>query len=483
MTDRALARVPLDWQVQATTGRRCRQLLRAVRAFPGVRSAEPVLLRPRRPAITRPRAARRSTAGAGSCSACRTATGRVPGRAAAVRRRPLGRPDRPADGREPRRRRRRPRRRSDAPACPTRACASTASSTSPRPSSCCCRPRPDGSTSQAPVPDNVLIVPGGALAGALRRARAHAARRSCAARCTRTSTRGALPRDPSAAYARALGLAKNLETRTAGTAIVGNNLATALDAARGDSLYARVAFLFLGLPGRAARGAPDRRDRRRRAPIGAAATRRSCARAARRGRPRRASRSPSRCSSASAGGARRPRRRAPSIGASAFGSARFGATARRERRLGRDLAAGRHRGRAARDRPARVARRAPPHRRARARRRAPQRRALVGRLRARPARDRRRDRSSTAPPAAAAPQLVLVTEGSTQASVNYWSFLAPLLAWIGVALLSLPARRARPAARPPARSRGLPRSSRASSAAPSRRACPSSARRSRARSR
>ena len=32
-------------------------------------------------------------------------------------------------------------------------------------------------------------------------------------------------------------------------------------------------------------------------------------------------------------------------------------------------------------------------------------------------------------------QLVLVTEGSTQVSVNYWSFLAPLLAWIGIALL------------------------------------------------
>ena len=34
-----------------------------------------------------------------------------------------------------------------------------------------------------------------------------------------------------------------------------------------------------------------------------------------------------------------------------------------------------------------------------------------------------------------ASQLVLVTEGSTQVSVNYWAFLAPMLAWIGVALL------------------------------------------------
>ena len=58
-----------------------------------------------------------------------------------------------------------------------------------------------------------------------------------------------LPRDPTSAFAAAQGLARNLETRLAGTGIVGNNLAAALDTARGDSLYARVAFLFLGLPG------------------------------------------------------------------------------------------------------------------------------------------------------------------------------------------------------------------------------------------
>jgi putative ABC transport system permease protein len=45
--------------------------------------------------------------------------------------------------------------------------------------------------------------------------------------------------------------------------------------------------------------------------------------------------------------------------------------------------------------------------------------------------------------------IVLVAEGSTQVSVNYWSFLAPMLAWIGVALLSyrlaeLALRRGRP---------------------------------------
>jgi putative ABC transport system permease protein len=44
-------------------------------------------------------------------------------------------------------------------------------------------------------------------------------------------------------------LANNLEARMAGSAIVGNNLATRLDSVRKDALYALVLFLFLGLPG------------------------------------------------------------------------------------------------------------------------------------------------------------------------------------------------------------------------------------------
>lgn len=58
-----------------------------------------------------------------------------------------------------------------------------------------------------------------------------------------------LPNDPSTAYTYVEQLAKNLEVRIAGTGIVGNNLAARLDGVRADSLYARVLFLFLGLPG------------------------------------------------------------------------------------------------------------------------------------------------------------------------------------------------------------------------------------------
>ena len=43
MTDRALARVPLDWQVQASPRSSLAAVLRQVRAFPGVRTALPVL--------------------------------------------------------------------------------------------------------------------------------------------------------------------------------------------------------------------------------------------------------------------------------------------------------------------------------------------------------------------------------------------------------------------------------------------------------
>jgi putative ABC transport system permease protein len=59
----------------------------------------------------------------------------------------------------------------------------------------------------------------------------------------------ALPRDPTAAYKFAGGLGRNLEVKLLGDAVVANNLAHALAKARSDSLYARIVFLFLGLPG------------------------------------------------------------------------------------------------------------------------------------------------------------------------------------------------------------------------------------------
>jgi putative ABC transport system permease protein len=59
----------------------------------------------------------------------------------------------------------------------------------------------------------------------------------------------ALPDDPREAYVYVQQLAHNFEARVVGSAMVGDNLAARLDAVREDALYARVLFLFLGLPG------------------------------------------------------------------------------------------------------------------------------------------------------------------------------------------------------------------------------------------
>jgi putative ABC transport system permease protein len=79
-----------------------------------------------------------------------------------------------------------------------------------------------------------------------------------------------LPADPSAAYVKVEGEARNLELKLAGDAFVGNNLGAVLAKARSDSLYAQILFLFLGVPGAVLAGlltatvAASGTDRRRR---------------------------------------------------------------------------------------------------------------------------------------------------------------------------------------------------------------------------
>ncbi len=58
-----------------------------------------------------------------------------------------------------------------------------------------------------------------------------------------------LPTNPSAAYSQIVARAHNLEAGLAGAGTVGNNLAATLDAARKDAVYSELLFLFLGLPG------------------------------------------------------------------------------------------------------------------------------------------------------------------------------------------------------------------------------------------
>lgn len=105
---------------------------------------------------------------------------------------------------------------------------------------------PRGSGPQAP-PDNVLLLP-------LERWQAFfapSARNAPDSVYTQlhVSIVHHLPDDPAGAFTSVERLARNYETRVAGAAVVGDNLAARLDAARADSLYAQVLFLFLGVPG------------------------------------------------------------------------------------------------------------------------------------------------------------------------------------------------------------------------------------------
>ncbi|MFJ3799663.1 FtsX-like permease family protein [Streptomyces sp. NPDC090088] len=101
---------------------------------------------------------------------------------------------------------------------------------------------PSQSQPTAP-PDNVVLLPAARFAALTHGAtgvttQIHAAR---------DNTR--LPSDPAAAYTSVTGAAHNLEARSSGTALVGNNIGAALDSARQDALYAQILFLFLGVPG------------------------------------------------------------------------------------------------------------------------------------------------------------------------------------------------------------------------------------------
>lgn len=58
-----------------------------------------------------------------------------------------------------------------------------------------------------------------------------------------------LPTDPAQAYVAVTGAANNLAATLAGAGTVGDNLAASLDSARSDASYARLLFVFLGLPG------------------------------------------------------------------------------------------------------------------------------------------------------------------------------------------------------------------------------------------
>ncbi|MEU3340453.1 ABC transporter permease [Streptomyces sp. NPDC006668] len=101
---------------------------------------------------------------------------------------------------------------------------------------------PSQSQPSAP-PDNVVLLPSARFTSLTHGAIAITTQIHVA----RDNTR--LPADPAAAFSSVTGAAHNLEARSAGTALVGNNIGAALDSARQDALYAQILFLFLGVPG------------------------------------------------------------------------------------------------------------------------------------------------------------------------------------------------------------------------------------------
>ena len=247
MTERAIARVPLDWQVQAAPGADPAKLLRAVASYPGIRSALPVAY-----ATT---GGYRSTSAGGETNA---GGGLVLGVPAAYRatypqefRQYIGAHDGVLIAQQ---------------MAANLGVTTGGSVTIERAGLPSVTVRVDGvidfpaaaqllgpvglasGGTRVPPPDDVLVLPLArwhALFDPLAAARPDLVRYQVHAELAH----GSLPRDPAGAFSELDGRARNLESRLQGTGIVGNNLAAALDKARGDSLYARIAFLFLGLPG------------------------------------------------------------------------------------------------------------------------------------------------------------------------------------------------------------------------------------------
>ena len=103
-------------------------------------------------------------------------------------------------------------------------------------------------TARNAPPDNVLLLPTDqwqSLFGQQLENLPQAAERQIHANFSAAT----LPPDPVAAFVEATGLSNNLLAKLAGEGVVTNSLAARLDGVRQDALFAKVLFLFLGVPG------------------------------------------------------------------------------------------------------------------------------------------------------------------------------------------------------------------------------------------
>jgi len=290
---------------------------------------------------------------------------------------------------------------------------------------------PAGAQPQAP-PDNVILLP----ARTFRAVEGPVAttRPELISSQVHASLSHRLPASPNDAFTSVSGNARNLETRLAGAGLVGDNLGAVLDKARQDALYAQLLFLFLGVPGAILAGFVTAAI----ASAGAGRRRREAALLRTRGASTRQLVRLALGETALAGGvgAALGLGAALLIGKAAFGTAGFGASG---------LAAGLWAGGAALAglgiAAASIA--LPAWRDARGLTVAGQRRQ-VGRVDRAPRWARYGlDFAALAGSALVywqasknGYQLVLAPEGVPQVSVNWYALLAPVLAWIGAALLA-----------------------------------------------
>ena len=246
MTHRAIARVAVDWQVEAQPGASAAAVLSTVRAFPGVRRALPVQFAGA-PSLTATTQGSTQTTGAarvlglpagyltafprelrllsgalnGVLVAQQTASNLhvVPGSTVTV-----ARPG----------------------TTPVRVTVAGVVDLPYADSLFQSVGAPPGTQAKAP-PDNVIILPQSTFSRL--EAPILASRPELITTQIHAILSHALPASPSAAFDDVASRARNLESRLAGAGLVGDNLGAALDSARQDALYAQILFLFLGVPG------------------------------------------------------------------------------------------------------------------------------------------------------------------------------------------------------------------------------------------
>jgi putative ABC transport system permease protein len=246
MTQRAIARVAVDWQVEAQPGANAGTVLSTVKTYPGVKRALPVQYTSS-PGLTA------TTAGSTQTTGTARVLGLAPGYASAfpgVLRLLSGNLNGVLVGQQ------------------------TASNLHVAPGSTVTVARPGGKPARVTVsgvvdlpyadslfqkvgappgsqlaapPDNVILLPQAEFARV--EAPVLVSRPELIHTQVHVILSHALPSSPSAAFDSVAARAHNLESRLTGAGLVGDNLGVALDTARKDALYAQILFLFLGLPG------------------------------------------------------------------------------------------------------------------------------------------------------------------------------------------------------------------------------------------